>query len=261
MASRAGAGIAAAAVALGVTQLLAAPLGSGADARTAVGSTIIDLTPGAVKEWAIQTFGTHDKLFLTITVLVVILLVAAVAARWETARRPVGSAVLAAAGVAGAVAVLSRPGAGIIDVLPVVVGAGCGIAVLRSLATRPRPASAASGRRDALVTLGLTGAGAVAGLAGSAWSRRLHSVAPDRQAFTAPPVQVPAPPIPPQVQPAGVDLPTFVTSNDDFYRIDTALSVPSSRGRIGVCGCTAWWTGRSRLIWMRWRACRWWRRW
>lgn len=226
MASRAGAGIAAAAVALGVTQLLAAPLGPGADARTAVGSSIIDLTPGAVKEWAIQTFGTHDKLFLTIMVLAVILLVAAVTSRWETARRPVGSAVLAVAGVAGAAAVLSRPGAGVADILPVLVGTGCGIGVLRLLAARPRPASAGPARRDALWTLGLTGAGALAGLAGSAWGRRLHSVAPDRQAFTAPPVQVPAPPIPPQVQPAGVDLPPFITSNDDFYRIDTALSVP-----------------------------------
>jgi hypothetical protein len=28
------------------------------------------------------------------------------------------------------------------------------------------------------------------------------------------------------VQPTGVDLPSFVTANDDFYRIDTALSVP-----------------------------------
>ncbi|MFN8228916.1 MAG: molybdopterin-dependent oxidoreductase [Mycobacterium sp.] len=227
MASRAAAGIAAAAVALGVTQLLAAPLGSGADARTAVGSTIIDLTPGAVKEWAIQTFGTHDKLFLTITVLAVILLVAAIAARWETRRRPVGSVVLALAGAAGAVAVLSRPGGGVVDILPVLVGAGCGIAVLRRLTSRRSPtATPGPGRRDALLTLGLTGAGALAGLAGSAWSRRWHSVAPDRQAFSAPSVQVPAPPIPAQVQPANVALPPFVTPNDEFYRIDTALSVP-----------------------------------
>ena len=35
-----------------------------------------------------------------------------------------------------------------------------------------------------------------------------------------------AEPIPPTVQPKGVALPSFITSNDDFYRIDTALSVP-----------------------------------
>ena len=60
------AGIAAAAVALGVTELLAVAFGPQADARTAVGSAVIDLTPGPVKEWAIQTFGMADKLFLTV---------------------------------------------------------------------------------------------------------------------------------------------------------------------------------------------------
>ena len=60
--NRAMAGIAAAAVALGVTQLLAAFVGPEADARTAIGSAVIDLTPGPVKEFMIQTFGTADKL-------------------------------------------------------------------------------------------------------------------------------------------------------------------------------------------------------
>ena len=41
------AGIAAAAVALGVTQLLAVAFGPQADARTAIGSAVIDLTPGS----------------------------------------------------------------------------------------------------------------------------------------------------------------------------------------------------------------------
>src|SRR4029079_1601400 len=39
-------------------------------------------------------------------------------------------------------------------------------------------------------------------------------------------IDVAAPPVPPAVQPKGVALPSFVTSNADFYRIDTALSVP-----------------------------------
>jgi DMSO/TMAO reductase YedYZ molybdopterin-dependent catalytic subunit len=32
--------------------------------------------------------------------------------------------------------------------------------------------------------------------------------------------------VPPTVQPKGVELPTFITPNADFYRIDTALTVP-----------------------------------
>src|ERR1700682_395039 len=92
------AGIAAGAVALGATQLLAVPFGPQADARTAIGSAVIDLTPGAVKEWAIQTFGTADKLFLSVLVLGVIALLAAVTARWETRCVPVGSAAIVVAG-------------------------------------------------------------------------------------------------------------------------------------------------------------------
>src|SRR3954470_3295373 len=114
------AGIAAAAVALGITELLAVAFGPQADARIAVGSAVIDLTPGPVKEWAIQTFGTADKLFLTVLVLGVIALVAAVTAGWETRRVPVGSAAIVLAGIAGCAAVLSRAAATMVDVVPTV---------------------------------------------------------------------------------------------------------------------------------------------
>ena len=127
------AGIAAAAVALGVTELLAVAFGPQADARTAVGSAVIDLTPGPVKEWAIQTFGTADKLFLSILVLGVIAILAAVTARWETRRVPVGSAAIVVAGIAGCAAVLSRAGATWFDIVPTLVGTACGVAVLRLL--------------------------------------------------------------------------------------------------------------------------------
>ncbi len=229
------AGVAAAAVALGVTELLAVPFGPQADARTAVGSAVIDLTPGPVKEWAIQTFGTADKLFLSILVLGVIALVAAVAARWETRRVPVGSAAIVVAGIAGCAAVLSRAGAEWFDIVPTVVGTACGVAVLRLLTSgrfvdeaeqTDAPDSPDRGRRLSLVTLGFVGAGALSGVGGVVLSRLLHSVSGDRDAFALPPVKVGAPPVPPTVQPKGVALPSFVTSNTDFYRIDTALTVP-----------------------------------
>ncbi|BBX03519.1 oxidoreductase [Mycolicibacterium moriokaense] len=233
--AKAMAGIAAAAVALGVTQLLAVLFGPEADARTAVGSTVIDLTPGPVKEWAIQTFGMADKLVLSVLVVAVIAGIAAVTAQYETRRMPVGSAAIVLAGVAGCAAVLSREGAGVADILPTVVGTVCGVAVLRLLtsgrftdAPESDPVTDAPdrGRRLSLITLAFLGAGALAGVGGAVLSRLTTSVAGDRNAFALPKIDVAAPSVPAAVQPHGVTLPSFVTPNDEFYRIDTALSVP-----------------------------------
>jgi DMSO/TMAO reductase YedYZ molybdopterin-dependent catalytic subunit len=229
------AGIAAAAVALGVTELVAVAFGPQADARTAVGSAVIDLTPGPVREWAIRTFATADKLALSVLVLAVIAMIAAMTAMWETRRVPVGSAAIVVAGILGCAAVLSRAGATLADVVPTLVGTACGVAVLRLLTsgrftTEPdqadAPDSADRGRRLWLVTLGFLGAGALSGVGGAVLSRLLTSVSGDREAFALPRVNVGAPPVPVAVQPKGVALPSFVTSNADFYRIDTALSVP-----------------------------------
>src|SRR5690348_7396844 len=161
------AGIAAAAVALGVTQLVAVVFGPQSDARTAVGSAVIDLTPGPVKEWAIQNFGTADKLFLSILVVGVIALVAAVTARWETPRIPVGSIAIVVAGILGCLAVLSRADATTVDIVPVIIGTVCGVAVLRLLTSGRLTDEAETAdtpdraRRLSLMTLGFIGVGAL----------------------------------------------------------------------------------------------------
>lgn len=226
--ARIAAGLAAAAVSLGVTQILASVFSPAADARNAVGTAVINLTPGPVKEWAIQTFGTNDKTFLTIMVVVVVAAVCAIAAIWENSRIPWGSLVIGAAGAAGCAAVLAQPGAGPADLIPTVVGTACGIATMRLL-TRAAPERVAGtdpARRRSLLTLGLLGAGAVGVIGGEVLTRKRRSVAGDRNAFALPKIGSPAPPIPAQVQPAAAGLPTFITDNADFYRIDTALNVP-----------------------------------
>lgn len=228
MPSRAVSGLAAVAVAVGVTQLLAAMVGPGADALSAVGSSVIDLTPGPVKEWAIQTFGTADKLFLSGAILVAIAVLAGAAGVWETPRRPVGSAMVAAAGALGCAAVLSRAGSRPLDVVPTVAGVVAGILVLRSFTKRtvePQQSPDAT-RRSSMAALAVLAAGVLAGVGGGMLSRRLHSVAGERNTVTIPPAKTPAPPIPADVQPKDVALPSFITSNSDFYRIDTALVVP-----------------------------------
>jgi DMSO/TMAO reductase YedYZ molybdopterin-dependent catalytic subunit len=240
--ARMAAGVAAGGVALGVTQLAAAFFSPAADARTAVGTSVINLTPGPVKEWAIQTFGTQNKTFLTVMVVVVISALLAGAAIWE--RAWIGTLTLLAAGVAGGLAVLNQPGAQVIDLIPVTLGTVCSIGVLRLLNrqptvqpdmdgpdvdgpdvnnTAPQPDP---GRRRSLQTLGLLSFGALSGVGGTVLGRQRRSVAGDREAFVVPKVASPAPPIPPGVQPAAEGLPSFITSNADFYRIDTAMSVP-----------------------------------
>lgn len=229
-------GVAAAAVAVGVSQLVAVAFGPRADVRSAVGSAVIDLTPGPVKEWAIQTFGMADKLFLSVMVLVVIAAIAAITALWETRRVPVGSATIVLAGVLGSVAVLSRPDATVADTVPTVAGTICGVVALRVLTgdrqtdTRSGDETGAPGadpgRRLSLLALGLLGLGVLSGVAGAVLGRRLQSVSGDRDAFAIPIPASPLSPVPADVQAKGVELPSFITSNEDFYRIDTALAVP-----------------------------------
>jgi DMSO/TMAO reductase YedYZ molybdopterin-dependent catalytic subunit len=134
--------------------------------------------------------------------------------------------------------VLSRDGASFVDVVPTVIGTVCGVVALRLLTSGRWTDDSAEddepdvtdvpdlGRRLSLVTLGLFAGGALTGVLGVVLTQARSSVAGDRDAFALPKVGVGAPPVPPTVQPKGVALPSFITGNDDFYRIDTALTVP-----------------------------------
>lgn len=235
------AGVTAACVSLGVAELVGIPFGARANARTAIGSAAVDLTPAPIKEWAIQTLGSLDKPFVAVVVLVVIATIAAIAGTLETRRRPLGSAAFAVAGVLGCIAVLSRQGATALETIPTVAGAVCGVAALRLLTHRFRSAPAAPedtaehgepdvGRRR-LVMFGLLGFGVAGGVVGAVVTRLVHSATADRNSLALPRPRTSAPPIPAAVQPKSVALPSFITASPDFYRVDTALVVPQlSRG-------------------------------
>ncbi|MCV7098983.1 molybdopterin-dependent oxidoreductase [Mycobacterium palustre] len=233
------AGVAAASVSLGVAELVGIPFDARANARTAVSTVIVDLTPGPIKEWAIQTLGSLDKPFLAVVLLVVIATIAAIAGTLESRGRPLGSAVIATAGVVGCLAVLSRPDATALDTIPTLAGAACGVAALRLLTRRSwtgeenagADGDEPDGLRRGLLGYGLLAFGVVSGAAGAVIARSVHSVAADRITFALPRRRTPAPPIPADVQPNGVALPSFITPSADFYRVDTALVVPQlSRG-------------------------------
>ena len=120
-------GLITAAVALGVGQLVAGLTGSVGSPVVAVGSASIDLTPPPVKDFAISTFGSHDKTALVTGILVLLAVFAAVIGIVAVRRFGYGVAGLAVFTAVGLVAALSRPTAGAADVLPSLAGGAAGL--------------------------------------------------------------------------------------------------------------------------------------
>ncbi|MCX4099057.1 molybdopterin-dependent oxidoreductase [Nocardia sp. alder85J] len=233
-------GIVSAGTILGVAELVSVPVGPNSAPLDAVGSAVVDNTPQGLREWVIGTFGTNDKLVLYVVMILVAVGVAAAGGSWERRGRPYGSALFVVFGVVGVVAACTRAHAGWTAALPTVIGCGCGLLVLRWLVRHAdavvvsdgeKPAvpveSARRGRRRFLGELAGVGALALAGgVAGRLLALRAGDVSGDRAAVRLPAPAEPAAPVPAAVEAPVPGLPSFVTSNSGFYRVDTALSVP-----------------------------------
>ncbi|MFF0232462.1 molybdopterin-dependent oxidoreductase [Micromonospora sp. NPDC005254] len=227
-------GVLTAGVALAVAHLLAALVDPAADPVLAVGGVAIDLAPQSVKAFAIRTFGANDKIALLVGVYALLAPTAVLLGAAALRRRRYGLAGLAVFAAVGVAAILSRPGATSSDVLPVLAGVGIGMAAMLVLvrAARTVRVTASSrprllNRRQFLATA--TGAALTAGVAaaiGQAVGRGSAVGARSRAGVRIPPPVRPAPPLPGGVS-VGVDgASAFVTPNRDFYRVDTALTVP-----------------------------------
>lgn len=233
-AARAVSGLLAAGVTVGVGGLIAAVVASASSPWLAVGGAVVDHSPSAVREFAIATFGINDKLALFIGMGLVIAVLAMVAGLAESQRRPYGSLLFAAFGVVGVLAALTRPTATVWYVAPTVLGVGAGILTLRLLTARVRPAEAdhdddsVHSRRAFVLLAAAAAAVAVGGVtAGRYVGERVRSLAGDRASFRVPSVENPAPPVAAANSVAVPDMTSFITPNDAFYRIDTALQVPA----------------------------------
>ncbi|MDH4111185.1 MAG: molybdopterin-dependent oxidoreductase [Actinomycetota bacterium] len=234
-------GLASAAAALGVAHLLAGLVGRAESSPVlAVGSATIDLVPRWLKEFAIDTFGTADKLVLLIGIVVVVAVLAVVVGVASVRRPEIGFASLALAGAIGVIAALSRPSAQPIDALPALVGAAAGAMTLRLLHRRlfgqasntesdriaPTSLDGVSRRRFLAGGAVALGVAAAAGVTGQFLSRRSQAVA-SRARVGVPSTVASAAPVPAGAE-LGIDgLSPFTTPNADFYRIDTALLVPT----------------------------------
>ncbi len=260
------AGLLAAAVALGVAELVAALVGPASSPVVAVGNAAITLTPEPVKAFAIRTFGENDKIALIVGTLVVIALYALVIGLLGLRSRRLGVLGILLFGLVGVVAAVTRPAGGILYGLPALVGALVGAVALLALLpplqtpvpaedpvavdppTGTSPQHGLAGRvRDALgagdrkgsgmdrrrffLTSGVAvGVAAVAGGGGRLLQQRFD-VAGERGDLALPRPASPAPALP-----VGADLARrvegltpLVTRNAEFYRVDTAITVPQIR--------------------------------
>jgi DMSO/TMAO reductase YedYZ molybdopterin-dependent catalytic subunit len=261
------AGVAAAAVALGVAEVVAFVTGPLSAPLFAVGGVVVDNVPPSVKDFGVAVFGVHDKTALLTGTAVLVAAYAfglGVVARRSWRSALAGIALFAVIGVASAV---TRHDAGALAALPTLVGAAVAVPVLRyllGLATAeepgdapvpvvqaaggdpaPRPVGAADpaprpvagvavggsgsaypqeSRRRFLQGLGIAAAvAAVSGIGGWLLTSR-RAVTAARQAVVLPAPVAPAPTVPAGARVRGVT--PYVTSNDDFYRIDTSLYPP-----------------------------------
>jgi len=143
-------GLLAAAVAMGIAQLIAGLSIPAASPVVAVGESAIGSTPLWLKDWTVSTFGVDDKNVLVGGILVIVFLYAmvigALAARWLW----VGFAGLAVFAALGLSAALTRPDASASWVWPTIVGAAFGAFALYRLieSGRESVAEAAAARAE-----------------------------------------------------------------------------------------------------------------
>lgn len=235
-------GIVSATATLGTAEVVSLFLGGIGNPILAVGSLLIDLAPPALKTIMIDLFDTADKFVLFILMGAVVVVFAVVAGIVESRRPPFGVVALGVVATVAILAAVTRADATPMAALPTIVGAVVGIVVLRVLIdrlgawrlARPRPASAAFGtgtqfeRRSFLtvaITIGVVSAAVGAGARFISAAARV--VGEVREGIRLPSSATPGPEITPA---ASLDVPgisPFITPNDDFYRIDTALQVPS----------------------------------
>ncbi|MCP2263794.1 molybdopterin-dependent oxidoreductase [Promicromonospora thailandica] len=232
------AGVVAGAAGLAVAELVAALVAPGSSTLFAGGAAVVDAVPGWLKDFAVQWFGTADKAVLLGTMGVVLAVGAALAGWAELRRPPLGSQLIGAVGVIGAVVAVLRPEATPLWALPSLVGIGGAVIALRAAAARLRPepdlrrtpdrdAAAGMDRRGFLAATGIAAGVAVLALAGSrlvsAGSAAVNAV---RDTLRLPAARRAAAPVPAGADLEIPDLTPYVTPNRDFYRIDTALRVP-----------------------------------
>jgi DMSO/TMAO reductase YedYZ molybdopterin-dependent catalytic subunit len=224
VARAAAAGVAAAVAGMGAGHLVAAAVDPDASPVLAVGSTVIDLTPTPVKEWAVAHFGTNDKPVLLGSVLLVTLVLAAGAGLLAARRLGGGVAVLGGLVALAGAAALARPGSGAASILPTAATAAVGFTTLTWLLRRRTTESVGETpgpRRRTLLLIAGTG------VAFAAVGQRVLDAAAAIGDVVLPRPADPAGAFPRGLEATYDGITPLRTPTADFYRVDTRLAVPT----------------------------------
>jgi DMSO/TMAO reductase YedYZ molybdopterin-dependent catalytic subunit len=240
------AGLISGAVGLGAGELVAGLFKSLSSPIISVGDKAIDLVPVPLKNFAIRTFGTHDKQALLLGIGVAIALFAAIVGIVGSRKRTLGVAGLVVFGAVGSAAAVSGRTGTLSDALPSAIAAIVAIGSLLVLLSllQKRGAfskenvsvqssdvgvspSAALTRRGFLIgSTSMAAAAAAFGGVGRSLQSATGAVASRAKALIAKPkVALPSAPEGISAE-ALLTANPFFTPNKDFYRIDTALVVP-----------------------------------
>jgi DMSO/TMAO reductase YedYZ molybdopterin-dependent catalytic subunit len=226
------AGLIAAGIALGTGELLAGLFDAVPSPLASVGGWVVDSAPPFVKDTAIAVLGTADKPALAIGTTVIALIVGWFAGIRAASRRWIGPVVFGGFGLVGVIAGRGEPLAELVPLIAALaVAASAGWVALELLTQTARtveqPTDGLSGdtarRRFIRLAAGGSAVAVVAGVAGRQMLTRVREV-PE---FEDVPLDA-----------TGLDvlgenmfdvpgLSPIVVPNEDFYRIDTALVVPS----------------------------------
>lgn len=227
-------GLVAAAAALGVGEIVAAFVRGRAAPVIAVGNRLVVLTPEPVRQWAISTFGTADKTVLLSGIYLVVALLAIAVGILALRSLPLGLLGVVAFGAAAVYCAVSAPAARAGDAVPTLLGTVAALVVMTALvrAAGPNPDVAASPgpaladrRRFLTGSLAAACLAAITGFGGRAVQRARFDAGPARAKISLPPPRAPVarPKSRTDLGKSGIP---WVTPNADFYRVDTAFTVP-----------------------------------
>ena len=142
-------GFLAAAVAIGVSTLAAGFVRPQASPMAALGSVFIDRTPAALKNVAVQHFGTHGRTVLLLGMYAAIAVLAVGIGLLARRAAAAGVAGLAAFSMVAAFVTITRPGGRVSDVAPAVIGGIAGVAALLWLMQASAPPQRVPPQRQA----------------------------------------------------------------------------------------------------------------